>query len=365
VVPPVEVPEDVERRYATFGVATTMWASNYPADVPTSSRIAMDIWESAGMPVVDGVVWADTVWMAEMLAATGPVSSSAWPEPLGPDNLIEVLNRQVFETTDTPAANERQTQIGIDLWEHVLADQPEPTRLAEAMSSGTDGGHFAAYSTDPTNQETLGRLGATGRFELGENPIAVVWQDASANRAGFFADLAVSTVVTLDDEGSAMVQTNVSMQNEAPTGPPSILLGGVEKAGLPAGWWGVDVEVYMPVDAGDASVKVSQPSVTDVDEAFGHPVADAFLFSDPGGGATATVSYRRASAATASDGSWVYTTEIRPQPWLRPIPHDVEIILPEGATIVELPEGAVAKGSTVRWSGAPSGSLGLTVRYEL
>jgi Protein of unknown function (DUF4012) len=364
IVAPVGVPDDIARRYGPFGVETTMWASNYPPDVPASSRIAMDIWERAGQPAVDGVVWADTVWMAAMVAASEPVSSSAWPEPITADNLVDILNRQVFESTDTPATNETQTRIGADLWASVLANQADPEGLATAMSSGTRSGHFAAFSTNPSTQAILARLGAAGRFELGDTPLAVVWQDAAANRAGYFAELGVTSSVTLTPGGSATVQTDVSMRNEAPAGPPSILLGGLE-GGAPAGYWGVDVEVYLPTDAERTRVRVDAPSITGVDEAYGHPVADAFLYADSGGEATATVRYEDPSAAVESDEVWTYATQIRPQPTLRPVAHALEIVLPPGAEVIEAPKGAVVQGAMVRWTGMPTQPIELVVRYRV
>jgi hypothetical protein len=358
------VPDDIARRYGPFGVETTMWASNYSPDVPASSKVAMEIWERAGRPAVDGVVWADTVWMAAMVAASEPVTSPAWPEPITADNLVDILNRQVFETTDTPATNEAQTRIGSDLWASVLANQADPQELATAMSTGTRSGHFAAFSTNPDTQAILTRLGAAGDFELGETPLAVVWQDAAANRAGYFADLGVSSSVALAPDGAATVQTDVSMRNDAPAGPPSILLGGLE-GGASAGYWGVDVEVYVPADAERTRVRVDEPSITGIDEAFGHPVADAFLYANSGGAATATVGYDDPSAAVQSDGVWTYATQLRPQPTLRPVTHTLEILLPESAEVLEVPDGAEVSGTTVRWTGAPTEPIDLVVRYRL
>ncbi|MGH2631357.1 MAG: DUF4012 domain-containing protein [Actinomycetota bacterium] len=364
VVSPVQVPPDVDRRYAPFGVRTTMWASNYSPDVPTSSRVAMQIGEEGGVGPVDGVIWADTVWMADMLGAIGPVSSAAWPEPVTSENLVEVFNRRLFESPDSAAIDATQARLGLDLWSALLTRPPEPTALASAMSSGTRGGHLAVYATDEDAQQALERLGAAGTFELGENPMAVVWQDASANRAGFFAEHAVDSQVTLDSNGSAQARTTVTMRNEAPDGPASELLGdGI--GGVPIGSWGVDVEVYLPVDAIDPQVTVTGPSVFDVDEAFGHPVADAYLFADPGGRSAATVTYRLDGAAVEADGVWTYRTRVTPRPMLRPVTYSVTISLPEGARVEHVSDGFVVQGDTVRWEGAPAEPTELVVSYAL
>ena len=197
------------------------------------------------------------------------------------------------------------------------------------MSAGTRGGHLAVYTSDGDAQQTLERLGAAGVFEPGENPLAVVWQDASANRAGYFAEHAVGTKVTLGADGSARARTTVTMRNEAPDGPPSELLG--DGRGEPVGSWGADVEVYLPVGAIDPQVSVSGPSVFDVDEALGHPVADAYLYADPGGRSAATVTYRLDAAATEADGIWTYRTQVMPRPMLRPVPYSAGDLAPRGS----------------------------------
>ncbi len=363
LVPPVQVPPDVERRYGPFGVSTTMWASNYPPDVPTSSHIAMQIGEEGGVGPVDGVIWADTVWMADMLGATGPVSSTAWPEPVTQENLVEVFNRRLFESPDQASIDDLQARLGLDLWSALLTGSPEPTALTSAMSAGARSGHLAVYSTDAESQQTLERLGAAGVFDPGENPLAVVWQDASANRAGYFAEHTVGSQVTLGTDGSARARTTVTMRNEAPDGPPSELLG--DGRGMPVGSWGVDVEVYLPVGAIDPQVSVTGPSVFDVDEALGHPVADAYLFADPGGRSAATVTYRLDGAATEADGVWTYRTQVVPRPMLRPVTYTLEISLPEGARVEHVSDGFVAQGNTVRWEGAPVEPTELVVSYAL
>ena len=363
-VKPVPVPEEVQRRYGSKGVATTMWSSNYPPDVPTSSQIALEIGREAGLGEFDGVIWTDTVWMADVLKAVGPVDSSAWPEPLTGDNLVDVANRQVFEGDDATASDAAQAQIGLDVWTALLTRTPQPEPLAAAMSRGTREGHLMVFSTDPEDQQALDALGATGEFTLGPNPLAVIWQDASASRAGYFAERDVAASVRLDGEGDARAETVVTLHNGAPDGPPSILLG-VPGEGVPVGWWGADVEIYLPADARNADVRVNRPSVYSVGTAYEHKVAGAFLYAGPGGDCTATAVYRQAAAATQVDGTWEYRVQVRPQVALRPIPYSLDVTLPEGAQVLETSPGVTVSGTSVQWSGSPVVPEDVWVRYSL
>ena len=362
-VAPVQVPAEVARRYGPFGISTTMWASNYAPDVPTSSRIAMAIWREAGRAPVDGVIWTDTIWMRDMLRASGSVLSTAWPDPITADNLVDVFHRQIFETANPASINAVQAQLGTDLFGAVLAGRPGPRNLASALSSGARTGHLALFAHDEVVQSSLEDLGAAGLFQLGENPLAVIWQDASASKAGYFAERTVASHVSLRPDGSSEVETSVTMLNEAPTGPPSELLG--EGDGVPVGWWGVDAEIYLPTDAVSPKVTATPRTLTGIDEAYGHPLADAFLFADPGGSSTATVRYEDPDTAVEAGGIWTYRIELRPQPAIRPIVHAVEIELPEGAAVVGTPRTAEVGDGSIRWEGAPTEPLELVFTYSM
>lgn len=363
-VAPVPVPPDVARRYGPFGVRTTMYASNYSPDVPTSSRVTLAIAESAGLGAFDGVVWTDTVFLAELLRAVGPVDSAGWPEPLTTDNLVDVLNRQSFLLDDPIESNAAQAQIGLDVWAALLTRPAQPTAFATAMSNATRSGHFSVYSVAPDERVTLGDLGADGAFEPGANPLAVIWQDAAASRAGYFATKVVTSTLAIDSDATASVSTTVTLRNEAPSEPPSILLGD-GLGGVPVGHWGADVEVYLPEEAERVRVRTSEPSINGVDTAFDHPVADCWLFADAGGEMTCTVSYEAPGAATASGGSWEYRMQVLPQPSLHPSPTSIEITLPAGARVVASSPGVTFEGVVARWQGEPVTPVDVWVRYEL
>ena len=169
--------------------------------------------------------------------------------------------------------------------------------------------------------------------------------------------------IMLSNAGSSKVETSVTMRNDAPTGPASELLG--DGSDVPVGWWGVDVEIYLPTEAISPKVRVTGQSLSGIDEAYGHPLADAFLFADPGASSTATVTYDDPDAAVEGADVWTYRTQVRPQPSLRPIAHTIELELPGGAQVVSMPPGSVVNDGTIRWEGAPTSATELVVVYSL
>jgi hypothetical protein len=366
-VPPVEpvaLSPDAARRYGPFGMDTTLYAANYSPDVPTSSEAALEIADAAGIGPFDGVVWADTVWMADVLAAVGPVTSAGWPEPLTSDNLVDVMNRQIFLTEDPVASNAAQAQVGADIWTAVLTRPADTDVMASAMAGGVEGGHFSVYTRAEHEESLIEALGASGAFTVGPNPLAVVWQDAASNRAGYFARRESATSVTLDASGRASVETVVSLHNEAPTEPPSVLLGnGTDGAAV--GAWGADIEVYLPAEATGATVKASRSSVIDVDEAFGRPVADCYLYTDPGETMSCTVGYGVPGAAIRVGDVWEYRLDVRPQAALAGVPASVTITVPEGARVVSASPGVEVADGVATWTGAPVAATSVWVRYEV
>lgn len=361
-VDPVAVPREVAARYGRFGVQTTPWAANYSPDVPTSSNVVLAQAAAAGLGSFDGVIWVDTLWMADMLGAVGPVEVDSWPEPITADDVVEVLNRRSFETDDEAASNALQSDVGLAVWEAVLTRDPDVGAFASAMAASVARGSFAATSLHDDEQLTIDGLGAAATFAPEGQPLAVVWQDAAANRAGYFATFDVEHDVTLGAEGDARIRTVARMTNGAPDGPPSILLGfGTD--GVPIGWWGVNANLYLPQDA-DAIAVTSRPTgVAFVEEEFGVPVATGYLAADPGRDASVEVRYRAPRAVSVGNDERMYRLTVLPRPLLSPATFRVSISVPEGAEVSATAPGMTVADGVVRWEGAPAEPLELWVRY--
>src|SRR5919106_901552 len=280
-VPAIRAPGDVEARYARFGGTTHLIAANYSPDFPTSAGVILDMWEAGGRDRLDGVMAMDPVWMAHVLEAVGPVETPAWPEPLTSANLSNVLHRRTF-TLPQPDSDRAQEAIGAALFEALL-ERPLPARgLGAALARGAREGHLRVYSAREEEQARFEDLGVAGRVVLPDNPLFVVWQDAVNSRAGYFARKETEARVTLDPDGSAQVETEVTLLNEAPDGPPSILLG-QGTTGDPVGYFAAFVNVYLPAGA-TVTESAVEPGIPlgIVEQEFGHPVAMELVGAPPG-----------------------------------------------------------------------------------
>ncbi|MGH3927238.1 MAG: DUF4012 domain-containing protein, partial [Pseudonocardiaceae bacterium] len=349
-VPPIQAPRDVEARYSRFGGTTHFIAANYSPDFPTSAEVILEMWRRSGAPPLDGVIAADPVLMSYLLNAYGSVSTSVWPEPLTPETVSTILHRDTF-TLPKGDSDAAQEGIGEAFWGTVL-DNPLPIGgLIDPLTRGVRERHLQVYSTDPEEQDALVDLGAGGQVELTSNPLYVVWQDATAARAGFFARKQGVHRVSLAADGSATVETEVILENGAPDGPPSSLLG-EGATGDPIGYFAAFVNVYLPQGATDVESSV-EPGVPlgIVEQEFGHPVATELIGAPPGEEARMTVTYEVPEAAVRRGDVWEYRLGYLPQPALSPSGLMVEINLPPEAEVVATSPGLTPSGLGLRFQG--------------
>ncbi len=361
-VPPVPASPDVEARYARFGGVTHFIAANYSPDFPTSARVLLDMWERKTGEQLDGVIAVDSVWMSHVLEAIGPVRTPAWPETLTAENINRVLNRDTFTLAERDS-NEVQSAIGAALWGALLEEPPPARGFGSAMARSIRERHLQVYASDPEVQAAFERLGAAGELRLPRFPLFVVWQDAVASRTGYFAEKLVTHRIDLQADGSAEVLTEVTLENRAPDGPPSTLLGSGQ-TGDPVGYFAAFVNVYLPQGAADIRTDVTGgPTLLVVEEEFGHPVVTELLGAPSGEEATLRVLYRLPGTDPESDER-NQAFQVIPQPALRPDLITVDVRLPLEARILGI-RGLDTSGITARFRARPQAPVPLAIRWSL
>jgi hypothetical protein len=295
------------------------------------------------------------VWMSYILDAMGPVRASAWPDPITADNVTTIMSRDTFRTNVWTISNELQSEIGAALWVGLLQRSVPPQPVAEAMSLAARERHLQVYSAHPDEEAQLRELGASGEAGLSPDSVAVSWFGPIASRVGFFARKSVDYQVGLRDDGSALVTVTATLENPAPGGPISILLGrGVD---VPVGTNVVDANAYLPAGATYLGGSI-RPTSPGPQVELGHPVVSVLLEVAPGGSVTWTLRYRYPDAVT--DGQ--FRLRLVALPALRPDQVSVEIQPSAGFTLTSLSTGLTADGTSLRYEGAPTTDVDLIAR---
>jgi hypothetical protein len=298
--------------------------------------------------------------MRDVLGALGPVRTPAWPEPITADNVLPVLAEEVSVDEES---NRIQGGIATAVWTAFQHRDVSATGFATALAKSVKERHLQVYSTHPSEQATLRRLGATGQMTLGKNPLAVVWQGIGANKLAWFVDRRIDVDVELNERGTATVTTKLRMRNAAPEGPASDLLG--DGGDFPVGTFAAYVSVYMPETIqGYPYFEASGPTVTGLEREFGRPVALGFMQARSSGGTFSwSVRYLAPGAVTREGGADEYRLDFLPQPTFDPMPVSVTIRLPQGAEAVAAAPGVEVDGTTATFRDALTTESSIWVRY--
>jgi hypothetical protein len=184
------------------------------------------MYEQAAGRRLDGVVAMDPVAMARLTEATGPLKSPQLGT-VGPANAVEVLGRDSYlETEDQATQNAALAGIVQQFWDRVASGEVDAPAFASALSDAVTSRHLQAYAAGPDDRNALEELETDGSFAgLGDNIQLVFHNNVTVNKVDYFLERSIDTRIELTERGQARVTTTVTLGNNAPKGPPSLLLG--------------------------------------------------------------------------------------------------------------------------------------------
>jgi hypothetical protein len=316
-----------------------------------------------GLGPLDGVILTDTIGLEELLWMTGDVEVAGRDDPLRFEDAIVAIEREPFFGPGREEGEARQAELGTAVLDSALGRRPSTEAFATATSAMAADRHLVLFSTTKREQALIRGLGAAGVADPGRNPLAWTATTTASNLAGTYVRWVTTQTVTLDETGSAKVKTTVELQNRAPDGPPSALLGRAFGE-VRVGAWSADVRVTLPRGAEGIAGETSTPSETTLGkDDDGTPYLDASLRADPGSAMSLIVSYRRPAAALVLDGNGTYRVRIVPQPLAFPGVVRLRIVVPDGLTVLGASAAFERGADVVRLEGSPTAPIDLFVRY--
>ncbi len=218
-----------------FGPArpTQRWtAVNATADFAFSGRAMVDMYRQATGNAVDGVIAMDVPALAALLRVVGPVSLDGRAEPITADNVGRVLLKDFYDglgvTSDQTARKERLGDVLKLVSDKLTTGARDGVSLGRELGQAARGGHLKLWSAQAAEEAVFERTG------LGGGPASVdadrTFHVAVENRSGtkldYYVKPSVHQDVTLTPQGTAVVRTTVTVDNQAPVNaPPSYALG--------------------------------------------------------------------------------------------------------------------------------------------
>jgi uncharacterized protein DUF4012 len=369
LVSPVNPPNaDYKNRWARFTALQDLRQSNFEPDLPTTGKVILQMAKARAWGDFDGIIMVDPVWMQDMLAATGPITTPSWPDPITSENAVKVLAHDVFFVPDTnnngneDESNLAQGNIGQAVWTALQTRTLSPSTFASGVAASSAQRHLQIYLTDPKSEALVHDLGVDGATTLGKNPIYVTWAGLSANKIGYDQARSMTFEATLDAKGTANVTTTVTDKNNATAGNITEYYG--DGTDFPVGMFVPYVSVYTPSNIdGVPQVLSSGPTASAIEKDSGRTVASGTMEIAAGKTAAWAASYTAPGAVTTSGDVHRYQLDFLSQPALAPIPLTITVHLPAGSQVISAP-GAKVSGTTVTWTGSPVAPESFAVTYR-
>ena len=230
--PGVVVPAGTESAFKELDPTELFQSANATADFPFTGRDAQGMFAAATGAHVDGVLGMDVVALQAILGLTGPVTAPGIPEPVSAQNASYVLLHQIYaglspSASETPR-HEELAAVQTAAFQKLKTGRVDLVALARVLATEVAGRHLMLWDEDPRFEQIIRSVGASGAVDTVDptRTFHVAVENATATKLDYFVDVAISDDVYISTDGTAAIDTAVTVTNHAPAGqPPSLQLG--------------------------------------------------------------------------------------------------------------------------------------------
>ncbi len=330
---------------------------NMTPDVPTAATAIERLYEAATGERVDGTILADPHALAFLLGAAGPTEVPATGTAVDAESIVPFVANEAYSLLPDDAARKRILgEVAAGVLAHYLGTgaAQDPAGAGRAVVEAAAGGHLLLHSADPGIQSGLEDAGVAGALaDPAGDYLAVVVNNAGANKVDFYADRRIRYDVRLLEDGAASGRLEVEFANDAPTeGQPAYVIGPHPFVDLNPGDSQMIVQTYC---AGrcrvDGLALDGEPQGIPPGTELGHPVVVSGLRLPGGATGRLTYEWTTGGAWWEEDGLVVYRLTVRGQPTIRPTELEVSVEIPENAEVEWTTPGMRIEGGRVSWGG--------------
>ena len=352
----VDAPQWFVRRYEQFESLRDSSQANLSAHFPTVAEVMLDLARSISGRRFDGVVAMDPVAMGHLFGE-GSITVEGLDSTLTASNIQKFLLHDIYDIEDQEEQEGYLRAIVDEFWDKVEREGLDPEGVAEALNSK----HIKWYANARGLQADLIAADLGGDFTgSGPNVQFVYHNNRGINKVDYFLDREIETEIELTEAGEATVTTTISLDNDAPDGPPSYSLGpGLE--GDPPGLNRMYLNAIMPKGARVIGFAVNgKTRRPQLETELGYPVAWDQVEIQPGGRAEVMVQYY---VRHAFDPGGTFEMVFYPHAAVRPDLLRVQISGPEGEQLT--PHGlGISEGNSVILEGLLDGEVRIGVSLD-
>jgi len=313
-------PADYLARYSRFDPAMTWQNITMSPDFPSVAQAITNLYPQSGGRPVDGVIAVDPIGLAGLLKAVGPVQVKEWPVPITADNAAQILLFDQYVRLQGDARVDFLARVTDAVWQRLTTSTPGFAELAQALSPVMAEKHIQLASTDPGEEQALGRLGVAGAMAPVQGDfLAVVTQNASANKIDWFLRRAIDYRARFDPgTGEVRSKLRITLRNGAPGGGlPDYVIGSETVPPLPKGANKVYLSVYSPLGASAATLD-GRPLLLESQLERNRRVYSAYVVIPAGGSSTIELDLKGRVESPDGEDSGGYNLDLHRQPFLAP-----------------------------------------------
>jgi len=355
---------DFQRRYYRYADREAFRNLNLTPDFPSAAVAVERLYaDSVGEPL-DGVIAVDPFALEALVKLAGPVDVPGFGR-VGASRVVEVLSKEAFGRFDD--SDRRKRVLGAvagGALEGFFSRGPEnPLRALRVLGEAAAGGHMLVHAVEPDEQAALEVAGVAGRLLNPEGDfLAVIANNAAANKADYFTNRTVDYRVRLAPDGSARARATVTLDNRTPSGGLPKHVIGPNQDHLEAGDNRGLLSLYCTGGCELAAYRRNGDERLDSDEELGHPVFTTLYTLPSGTSDRVQLDWTLPKRTTTAAGQ--YRLTFQNQPTIRPTRLRVHIDVPPGMRVLSASKGLRVGATSAVWSGTPaSRTLQLELTY--
>ena len=242
-IAPETLPDGFLERYGQFDPTTFLANANLDPDLPTVSRVLLNLYESQRGRRLDGVIAMDPIGLAYAHAAMGPVELPAdtprggLPRSIPPQALARVLMVDAYDALGGPSAQRKVylARVAEAAFRDVTSGDWSALRMTGLLAQAAGGGHLQLYSARQDEQAAFERLGLAGSLHALDDRdlLAVTFNNSAGNKMDVHVGHTVAGTITLAPDGDGGLERTadlqVSVDNPLPTSGRDVYIIGTHK----------------------------------------------------------------------------------------------------------------------------------------
>jgi hypothetical protein len=250
---------------------------------------------------------------------------------VGFENAAQVLLHDAYvRFEDRPEAQNRYlSSLVREMWGRLDRGEVSVSGVALGLSQAASTQHLKFYVKDRRAEAALREAGFDGTFRGRGSNVQFLWHNnLAANKVDYFLRRSIDITVVLTQGGDAKVLSAVSLQNSAPKGPPSELIGsgvGGDEPGLNR----MQLNLLLPQEA-DIDRYVLDGRIRPLleDEEAGFPVLWDIIDIPSRTTVTLQVAYTLRDAVDLTSGRGAFKMILFPQALAVPDRYSVRVVPP-------------------------------------